>query len=292
MNQTDHPLVTIVCLCYNHQNYVRDAIDSVWAQSYSNIELIVVDDASDDNSQIVIKDHLRDHADVKFIALKNNLGNCTAFNKGWRESSGDYIIDLAADDKLLPGRVEKGVEQFQLKGNTYGVHFTDALLIDRNGKKIGKHLTRDFFEGEVPEGIIFTNLLEKFFINPVSMMYTKGLLDYLGGYDEGLSYEDFDLWVRSSKEFKYCYSNEVLVAKRLISSSHSRGQYYPGSNILKSTYQVCKKAFDLCENIDEFKALNVRINFEMKQAAFSFNWTIVKDFFLLKRKVKKKISSG
>ncbi|MEN8247458.1 MAG: glycosyltransferase [Bacteroidota bacterium] len=287
MSNPNLPLVSVICLCYNHQNYVRDAIDSVWQQTYPNIELIVVDDASEDNSQIVIKDHLIDRDDIKFIALKENLGNCSAFNKGWRESSGEFIIDLAADDLLLPERVAKGVEQLQLKGKEYGVHFSDAKLIDRGGKHIGDHLTANFFNDSVPEGYLFTNLLEKYFINPVSMMYSRELLAYLGGYDETLTYEDFDLWVRSSKKFKYCYSNEVLVAKRLLSSSHSTGQYNPGSNILKSTYRVCKKALDICETSDEYKALVVRINFEMKQAAFSFNWSVVKDFFFLKRKVKK-----
>lgn len=291
MPPPDQPLVSVICLCYNHQNYVRDAIDSVLNQSYSNIELIVVDDASDDNSQIVIRDHLKDLKDIKFLALKNNIGNCSAFNKGWHESSGKFVIDLAADDKLLPSRIKIGVERLQLKGESYGVHFTDALLIDRKGNQIGKHLTKDFFEEEVPEGILFIYLLEKYFINPVSMMYTQELLEYLGGYDESLSYEDFDLWIRSSKYFKYCYTSEVLVAKRLLSGSHSQGQYNPGSNILKSTYRVCKKAYELSDNVREYQALSTRINFEMKQAALSFNWNLVKDFYFLRRKVKRKISS-
>ena len=292
MNQAEQPLVSVICLCYNHQNYVRDAIDSVWEQTYPNIELIVVDDASDDNSQIVIKDHLRERENVKFIALKDNRGNCGAFNQGWRESSGEYIIDLAADDILEPDRVSIGVARLQQMGKEYGLHFSDAKLIDRAGKQIGNHITANYFEDDVPEGYLFTQLLGKYFLNPVTMMYTKDLLDYLGGYDESLAYEDFDLWVRSSKKFKYCYSAQLLVSKRLLAKSHSTGQYNPGSNILKSTYKVCIKAFELCDDEKEYKALLTRINFEMQPAAVSFNWGIVRNFFFLKRKVRKQINSA
>lgn len=268
---------------------MRDAIDSVLQQAYPNIELIVVDDSSDDNSQVVIQDHIGDRKEIIYISLKKNLGNCKAFNTGWLESNGDYIIDLAADDLLLPERVAIGVDCLQNRGPEYGVHFSDAQLIDKNSKQIGYHLTRNYFENKVPEGYLFRELLAKYFINPVSMMYTRDLLDYIGGYNELLAYEDFDLWVRTSKQFKYCYTEQVLVAKRLLLNSHGGNQYIPGSEILKSTFSICEKAYDLCDSKEDYVALNTRIKYEMRQAAISFNLGVVKDFYFLRKRIKRKL---
>ena len=286
MPDTHTPLVSVICLCYNHSNYVAESIESVLSQSYANIELIIVDDASTDDSQDVIRNFIAKFPKVKFIPLSNNIGNCRAFNIGWQASSGDYIIDLAADDLLLPERISVGIDCFLTAGSEYGVHFCDTQIIDENGNPLREHLTGSYFQDNVPEGILFSTLLTKYFINPATMMYSKALLDYLGGYDESLAYEDFDLWVRSSKEFKYCYSNHILVAKRSIAGSHGNKQYRPGSKILKSTLRVCEKAFVLCENNQENRALLIRIKYEMKMAIVSLNWGVAWRFFRLQQKTR------
>ena len=286
MTKTDMPLVSVICLCYNHSKYVIESIESVLSQSYANIELIVVDDASTDDSQSVIRNFIELLPQVNFIPLTNNIGNCSAFNIGWRASSGDYVIDLAADDLLLPERISLGIECFLNRGSEYGVHFGDASIIDVNGNLLREHLTRSYFQDNVPEGILFSTLLSKYFINPTTMMFSKSLLDYLGGYDESLAYEDFDLWVRSSKNFKYCYSNRLLIAKRSLKGAHSSTQYKPGSKILKSTLRVCEKAYAMCENEQEYQALLRRIKYEMKMAIVSLNWWVAWRLILLQQKTR------
>lgn len=284
------PLVSIICLCYNHEQYVVEAINSVLSQTYDNIELIVIDDASTDNSQQVIRDHLQKFSDVKFIQLPSNGGNCKAFNIGWQASSGEYVIDLAADDILFPERVSVGVDSFIENGPNFGVHFTDAQMIDNNGTVIREHKTTSFFSHEVPQGYIFKELLSKYFVNPVTMMYSKALLEFLGGYDESLKYEDFDLWVRSSKKYKYCYTEQILVSKRVLHGSHGDNQYRPGSKILPSTFKVCQKAYSMCEDHNDFMALLTRINYELKMSIYSLNWITAANLYKLRKKVLEKIS--
>ncbi|HHL53227.1 MAG TPA: glycosyltransferase family 2 protein, partial [Flammeovirgaceae bacterium] len=99
MSRTVQPLVSVICLSYNHAAYVGEAIASVLAQNYPRVELIVVDDGSSDASVSAIKQALAGKKDIKFIALQENIGNCRAFNLAWRQAQGDYIIDLAADDR-------------------------------------------------------------------------------------------------------------------------------------------------------------------------------------------------
>ncbi|MTI29826.1 glycosyltransferase family 2 protein, partial [Xanthovirga aplysinae] len=187
-----NPLVTVICLCYNHDAFVQEAIYSVLTQTYSNVELIVVDDASTDRSVARIRELIADYPSVTFLSLDENVGNCKAFNLGLARAKGKYIIDLAADDILCPNRIEVGVKDFEEVNNSYGVHFSNAFLIDNKG-----HLIRSFYpldEGgklkiAVPQGDVYAALVQRFFICTPTMMMRKDLLEELGGYDENLAYE-------------------------------------------------------------------------------------------------------
>ena len=103
------PLVSVVCLCYNHERFVGEAVRSVLNQTHPSIQLIVVDDHSTDGSQLIIEKLLTGHPSVEFISLGKNIGNCRAFNKGLEKVAGEFVIDLSADDVLMPARVETGV---------------------------------------------------------------------------------------------------------------------------------------------------------------------------------------
>ncbi len=258
------PLVSVICLCYNHARFVEEAIRSVLNQTYSNVELIVVDDHSMDNSVEIIKKTLKG-LPIPFIPLESNLGNCSAFNIGLEKTSGDFIIDLAADDILLPARIEKGVRIFESVGTDVGVHFSDAELIDENGATLGYHSDR-FPHDSIPQGDIYLQILSSYFINSPTMMMRRQVFEKLGGYDGSLTYEDFDFWVRSSRFFKYCYSREPLVKRRMLSTSMGQKQYRSGSNQLRSTLMVCKKAFELNKTSGEQAALKKRILYEMRMA--------------------------
>jgi glycosyltransferase involved in cell wall biosynthesis len=290
-NSDQKPLVTVICISHNHSHFIAEAIESILKQSYAPIELIIADDASSDNSEEVIRKTIdNQQVDLLFLPNKENIGHCKTFNRAFEHSSGKFIIDLAADDMLEPKRVEAGVSALADCGEEYGVHFTDAMLIDKNSNYLNYHRTSDFFQnGKVPEGDVYEILLKKFFICPPTMMYTRSVIDTLGGYDERLYYEDFDFWVRSARDFKYCYSPEVLARKRIHRGSKSASQYKPGSKMIESTLAVCKKAFRLNRNLPEFEALGTRIRYELRQALLTGNVLAVWGFLKLYRKNNKMI---
>ncbi len=292
MSHPAQPLVSVICLSYNHAAYVGEAIASVLAQTYPHVELIVVDDGSSDASVPAIRQALAGNKDIKFIALQQNIGNCRAFNLAWRQAQGDYIIDLAADDRLLPGRIARGVAALQAAGPDYGLHFCDARIINKSGRMLREHRTADFFAGEVPQGYLFETVLRKYFINPVTMMYSRAMLDSLGGYDENLAYEDFDLLVRASRRFKFCYTPEVLAEKRIVKGSLGSTQYRPRSAMLRSTLQVCRKAYGMCQTPAEYAALQVRLRYEMKMALASLNWGVLLPMFRLYRQAGRALSAA
>jgi hypothetical protein len=118
------------------------------------------------------------------------------------------------------------------------------------------------------------------------MMIKREVLEQLGGYDESLSYEDFDFWVRSSRFTSYQFLDEILVEKRVLSSSLSKGQYSPDDQMMKSTLKVCQKAFELNRTQSEHQALTVRLHYEIRQAIICHHYHIAEDILQLLKKIE------
>lgn len=285
MNQ---PLVSVVCLCYNQASFVKEALESVWTQTYSAVELIVVDDGSTDGSAAVIRQLLSGRPEIQFLDIRENTGNCQAFNRALAISKGKYIIDLAADDVLLPERVAVGVKALEEAGETYGVHFTDALYINSQGRFLRQHYRRDKGGGlneKVPQGWVYAELLQRYFICTPSMMMRRSVLEALGGYDESLAYEDFDFWVRSARDWQYCFTDQLLVKKRIVPHSWSARQYEIKSRQLETTLRVCRKAKQLNRSKTEDRALDRRLAYEIRQAIRYKQFDIAQEMLSLQKEV-------
>lgn len=271
------PSVTVICLCHNQGPFVKEAILSVLGQTYPDIQLIVVDDASTDDSVPLIREMVALHPGIQFLPLPRNMGNCKAFNQALRYAQGQYMIDLAADDILLPDRVSKGVAALTRAGDLFGVHFTDADWIAEDGAHLYRHSKR-FPHATIPEGNIYKGLISRFFICSPTMMFRRNVIDALGGYDEDLAYEDFDFWIRSSRNFHYCYTPEVLVKKRVVRHSMSQKQFLLFSPQLRSTFRVCEKIMVLNRNHEEQRALGKRILYEIKVCLRLLNFSLAAEY--------------
>jgi glycosyltransferase involved in cell wall biosynthesis len=278
------PVVSVICLCYNHESFVIEAIQSVLDQTYKPIEIIVVDDASSDKSANIIKGFCRPRPEIKFIEIKSNLGNCKAFNKGLAVAKGEFIIDLATDDILLETRVEKGVKALLEHGEEYGVHFSDAECVDKDGNRLWIHSERIGMKNP-PVGDVYKELIRRYFVCAPTVMSRRSVFDSLGGYDESLAFEDFDFWVRSARSFKYCYSSEILVQKRILTGSKSASQYRMGSPQMRSIFVVCNKILMMNKSAQEMEALKIRARYELRQAIRTFNIQLAFDYIRLLRKL-------
>jgi glycosyltransferase involved in cell wall biosynthesis len=266
------PLVSVICLCYNHARFIHEAIASVLAQTYPAIEIIIVDDGSTDNSVAAIEAIVAAHPQIKFLPLEKNIGNCAAFNRGLAMAKGDYVVDFATDDVFLPQRIEKQVALFETLNPTYGVVFTDAEYIDEQGRPLGKHYDYLFSKGlldRVPQGDVYTDVLRRYFICSPTMIVRRKVMDELRGYDETLAYEDFDFWLRSSRLYRYAFLNEALTRVRRGHKSMSTNLYARGDKQLYSTFRVCRKAVILNYTEADKDALVWRIRYEFRQAVLA-----------------------
>jgi glycosyltransferase involved in cell wall biosynthesis len=218
-----------------------------------------------------------------------NLGYCKTFNKAFGISTGSFCIDLAGDDVMMPERVEKQISFFENHTLELGVVFSDATYINDAGNFIRNHfeyLFRKKLITKIPQGDVYRDVLTTYFIPSPTMMIRKQVLDTLDGYDELLSYEDFDFWVRSSRLFTYGFINEPLTKIRRTGTSMSSGWYKSGDRQLHSTYLVCKKAIELNKDDQDIAALLVRIRYEIRQSIFSQNNQEARLFFELLKSLR------
>ena len=276
------PWVTVICTSYNQQAFVAAALQSVITQSYPNVELIVIDNGSTDQTVARIHEIIRPYPAIRFIPNAVNLGLNRAFNQGLALANGQYIIDLSADDVLLPDRIAKQVVFFEQLPEEYGVVFTNASYVDAGGNVTGVHYPTDPATGLartiVPTGYVFRQILANYFICTPTMMIRKCVLQQLNGYDESLSYEDFDFWVRSSRVYRYAYLDAVLTQKRIHTNAMSAQVIHSRNDLLSSTLLVCRKALALCETPAERKALALRLQKFIRKAFYAEQFEVALQF--------------
>ena len=146
---SDSPSVSIIITCYNYGRFVEGCIESALTQTYSNTQVVVVDDGSTDDSSRIIATYGQEVVPV----LKANGGQASAFNAGFAMSHGDIVIFLDADDTLLPTAVERAVELFHEPGVTK-VHWP-LRVVDECGRKTGGiHPSKPLSEGDLRDEVM------------------------------------------------------------------------------------------------------------------------------------------
>ncbi|WP_248574805.1 glycosyltransferase family A protein [Flavobacterium sp. H122] len=220
----NNPLVSIMCLCYNHSEFVEESLNSVIKQTYKNIELLIADDCSSDNSVEVINDWLKKNPNITFVKNSVNSGNTKTFNSLYKLAKGEYFIDLAADDILLEDCVEKQVNAFQnSKYDDLAIVYGNAELIDKDNNHIKFYYPVDQ-SGKTtkkpPTGDIYLSIIgQKEKICSVSSLVKSSVFEKLGKYDESLGYEDLDLWIKASRNYNFDFIDSILVQKRELKNS-------------------------------------------------------------------------
>ncbi len=203
------PLVSVIIPTYNRAEMVQRAIKSILDQTYNNFEILVVDDASTDNTAEAVKN--MDNEKIVYINLQKNVGQCRARNIGIKKAKGEYIGFLDSDDEWMPTKLEKQIKVFNESndpdlGAVYSGHFEiDEIKnkTDSKNKNFRKgKLYKDFLSGFCPS-------------TPTMFLVKKEALDQVKGFDENLpTFVDYDLWLRIAKlNYSFDYVPEPLIKK-------------------------------------------------------------------------------
>ncbi|HXR07955.1 MAG TPA: glycosyltransferase [Candidatus Acidoferrum sp.] len=218
------PLVTVLIGCYNQARFVVENLESVRQQTYPRIQLIIWDDCSRDNSVEVIHSWIRRHNFAcTFLQHDINRGVCKSVNEAMALARGQYICFVAADDIFMPDRIARQVQILENSPSDVGVVYSDAFQIDENGRA----LPQMFIEAHrkmalPPEGFLFDVLFEGNFIPAMTTLVRRECFKQVGAYDEDLCYEDWDMWMRISRTFRFVYDKIPAAKYRIVSNSLSR----------------------------------------------------------------------
>ena len=192
MSNRISPSVSVVIPVYNGTNYLREAIDSVLNQTYSNYEIIVVDDGSTDETWALIQSY---GSKVRGIRQENR-GVAGALNNGIRSSTGDYVAWLSHDDLFLQAKLQRQIE-FLLQNNQFSACYTDYYTIDQSGSVL-RAIESPWYPREQAVWVLFGRM----YINGSTMLIHRNCFEKVGWFSEEWRYtQDAEMWLRISRHF-------------------------------------------------------------------------------------------
>jgi len=218
--------VSIIAGCYNHSNYVEELLNSVINQTYKNIQLIIFDDCSSDNSAEIIQKWINDkRISCVFLRHIENKGLAYSLNEALKYVEGKYFQLISCDDILVNNKIEIQVNLFETQlSEEYGCVASNFSTIDENSKIIKeRYFAEKFIFPENTLGAILSNDLGYgIIIHSPTVLYRKNILDKTGFFDEKIMQEDLDFLVRVCLNFKVAFCHQPLVKYRMLHTSMSR----------------------------------------------------------------------
>lgn len=212
------PLVSVVVTSYNHADYLRERMDSLINQTYSNFEIIVIDDFSSDHSSEVLEEYSK-YKNVSILILDKNYGYSHTSNLGIKLSNGKYIMFAECDDYSNKDQIKILMSNFFSRDNI-GVVFSGSNMVDGNGKKYGEDIQwrNKHFRGLCNENrIIDSNLISRFFLescvipNLSAAIIKKNVLTAVNGFSTDFTASaDWDMWCRVASTTDFYYVTEQL----------------------------------------------------------------------------------
>lgn len=212
-------LVSVIIPTYNRADMISGAIFSALNQTYSNLEIIIVDDASTDNTSDIISEIRQENARIHYVRLEENAGAANAINQGLKKVSGSFIAFLDSDDEWVSDKIEKQIYLLRSSSSAVGLVGCNAFLMNESGKILGEYKTKIKFAG-------YPHLLRKnYLLSNSSIMIKKELIEVVGERDSKIKIiYDWDYWLRSLvKGYMVAVVNEPLLKYRIHNQSLSRG---------------------------------------------------------------------
>ncbi|WP_286777301.1 glycosyltransferase family 2 protein [Sphingobacterium sp. UBA2074] len=207
------PTVSVIVPCYNHEKYIEECISSIFNQTYSNFEVLVIDDGSVDNS-VPILQKLKEIYDFELI-IQENRGLSETFNRGLKYfKNSKYITFCASDDFWAPNKIELQLKFMELNSEIpmcYGkVHYVDeeSIIIQQYDKQ------NDIYRG----GYLFDDIFLFKLHPPVNYFFKRSIFEEIGYYDKDIYAEDYYMNLKIASKYQIGFINEYLSYYRVDSS--------------------------------------------------------------------------
>ncbi len=226
MEKKEQPIVSVVIPAYNNENTIEATLRSVMEQRYKNLEIVVIDDNSTDNTLHILETLQKQDERIKIFHNDTNLGMTGNWNRCLKEAEGEFIKLVCADDLLDKAEIAKETEAM-ISNPSVNLVESDTRLIDIYGKKTGAF--KRYPKAGVVDGkkIAKTSLIwNNFFGAPVNNLIRKSILTETGYFDEKFTYIlDFDMWI------KIACTGDVYIIHELLNSFRIRNDSNTGNLI-------------------------------------------------------------
>jgi len=224
MQSSTRPAVTVIALCYNHARFLLECLDSIAAQTCRDFELIVTDDCSRDDSADMIADWIvRRCPEARFIRHARNRGLCPTLNEALALARGEFISMIATDDVWEPNKIAVQLAAMRAVSDDVAVVYSDASQIDEQSQPLPHDFMAHHRPGLTPPtGEVFSALADGNFIPAMATLIRTSAIAAVGGYDERLTYEDYDMWLRLAARFRFLFVPGALARYRHVATSMVR----------------------------------------------------------------------
>lgn len=215
----DKPLASICIPSYNHAQYLPATIESALNQTYPNVEIIILDDGSKDESLKIAREYEARFPDrIKVFTHPNgaNLGISRTVNAAFAHSTGKYWMGLPSDDIVYPEKIEKQVE-FLEKNPELGFVYCTVEYINEHGKRIPGTMGIDITKTEDP----LWSMIQENFIPGMAVLARREAIEKVGDHTPELIYSDWDFWVRLFSLYRGGFIDETLIGYRVHSYNTS-----------------------------------------------------------------------
>lgn len=249
-------MVSIVMPAYNAQDYIQEAIQSVLQQTYTEWELLVIDDASSDRTAEIVNQLVRKDSRVHYIKNKANIGAAESRNRGVELAKGQWIAFLDSDDCWHPDKLKRQLDLAEKHRAEFV--FSGSAFMNKDGRRLEYYLA-------VPEQISYSQLLKQNIISCSSVLIKKSLIaDFPMKHAEDM-HEDFAVWLQilKNRNLQAFGINEPLLIYRITAASKSgnkikaarmtyRVYRYLGLSVFEAIYYWL---WYVCRSLRKYKSL-------------------------------------
>lgn len=288
------PLVSIIIPCYNHEAFLDDCLGSILAQTYPNIELLICDDCSPDNSYEKIMSY-REELEKKFnnvIILKNevNLGVTKNVNRMLKLAKGEFVKTIASDDCMAPDAISE-MAHFLIENSQIDV-------VVSNGIKVPEEQRYPNFSGDVIYNALPDFSADGFFIrvaqcNQISApaaMVRMSVYEKFGLYDENVKVEDFEYWLRVLKqnETTFAFLDKKLIYYRI--NQNSMSSMTVNANLAKRRRIIHISEIESLNKYSDFFEKNTFCDIVLSRTLAERGFAVVNHLFDYEKELAKEIN--
>lgn len=261
-NKNNLPLVSVCIPAYNHEKYIAETIESIINQDYMNLELIIINDGSKDKTDEVIKKY-EQKCQKRFVRFeyrnRENKGLSATLNDMVQWSKGKYFTTCASDDMFLSTKVSLLVNSLEKLSEDYAVAFGNAIFIDDNSNEIyidvntgglsrQEEGTKFFLDFQVLQRNCdlktgknfgsYETLLIGNYLPAMSFLIKLNKIKEVGAWTSGNTIEDWEMWLKLSKNYKFAYIDEPVALYR----------WHENNTVKTMKFELIRDSIKLLEN--------------------------------------------